>query len=617
MLLTGINEEPTEFSPDSRLKLEDHLEEAQPGLPLDLAKLLVVRGAELSLVKDKLVDRAILKEYLSSEATLDEIQKSISATVQGAYINGGVIEGARRGEIKTHQELKAQLETIDALFGDIGQYYSGGERAGLEKRLDEIQAGVKAQMRAKGYAAHQFSQEKIALEGQRIKLPDEVIKQAGIDLESYRTKEREIQSKQERIAALGTASEHFFWIKNAIGEYGLREVRVDVPTGGRFQILGWGAIGVTAIFLVLMMLNVLPVPLGPGLGLLGALASGLFFWLDRRERGKAQKHAVDIEELGGIREDFKQRFGASMSSLATLEAKREELESAHHEKETLQALLDKDRDALYQLSVKVDQALSKLGRDEISPNDWPETLSAVEEEARALDRKIAQLQSDLSALGVDPSDYVEEAPGIAFQKTLLDGLHAEECEIDERLKQTTSALETLKQCICQETKDDISSPWDVLLENLQKHRWCIAEEYRSVTAMILGGSLVHDELEILRDQEDQKIQRSLESAAIVDPLYDITQRYERVSLEADRLIVSNKVRDFPLNDLSTGTQEQVLLALRIGCAARVLGKQSLFLVLDDAFQHADWERRERLMEEIIRLGKNCLLYTSPSPRDRS
>ncbi len=57
VLLSGINEDTTEFSPDSRLKLEDYLEDAQPGLPMDLAKLLVVRGAELSLVKDKLVDR--------------------------------------------------------------------------------------------------------------------------------------------------------------------------------------------------------------------------------------------------------------------------------------------------------------------------------------------------------------------------------------------------------------------------------------------------------------------------------------------------------------------------------------------------------------------------------
>ena len=116
VLLSGINEESTEFSPNSRLKLEDYLEDAQPGLPLDLAKLLVVRGAELSLVEDKLVDRAILKEYLSSEATLDEIQESISSTVQSAQIVDGVIEGAKRGEIKTHKEMKVQLEMATALI---------------------------------------------------------------------------------------------------------------------------------------------------------------------------------------------------------------------------------------------------------------------------------------------------------------------------------------------------------------------------------------------------------------------------------------------------------------------------------------------------------------------
>lgn len=603
VLLSGVNEDMTEFSPDSQRKLEDDLKDAQPGLPLDLAKLLVVRGAELSLVEDKLVDRAILKEYLSSEATLDEIQGSISSTVQGAQILDGVIEGKKAGEIKTHRKLTAQLQTIEALFGEIGQLYSGGERAGLENRLAEIRAELKAQNNAKRHAAYQRSQEKIALEGQRLKLPDEVIKQAGIDLESYRTKERDIQSKQERIAALDPASEHHFWIKNAIGEYGKREARVDVPTGGRFQALGWGAIGVTALLLALMIFNVLPDPLGPGLGFLSALSSGLFFWLDRRVRGKYEKHAADIEELEGIREDFKQRFGASMSSLATLEAKKEQLEGAHHEKETLQDLVNKDQDALNQLGVQVEGALSRLGVDGANAENWSGAISTAEEDARDLGRRIAQLQSDLSGLGVDPSDYVEKDSGSSYQKTLMEDLSTEEREVDDGLRQTTAELDSLKQMICQETKDDISITWEALLENLREHRQTIADEYRFVTADILGKILVHDELEILREQEDQKIQRSLESPAIVDPLYDITQRYQRVSLEGDRLIVSDKLRDFPLNDLSTGAQEQVLLALRIGCAAHILGKQSLFLVLDDAFQHADWDRRERLMDEVVRLGK--------------
>jgi predicted nucleic acid-binding Zn-ribbon protein len=244
----------------------------------------------------------------------------------------------------------------------------------------------------------------------------------------------------------------------------------------------------------------------------------LFFWLDRRQRGKTKKHEADIEELGGIREDYKHRFGASMSSLATLEAKKEELGGAHHEKETLQDLANEDQDALNQLGVQVEGALSRLGVDGVDAENWSEAISAAELAARELDRKISQLQSDLSGFGVDPSDYVEEDPGISYQKTQLEDLSAEEREIDDALRQTTADLDSLKQRICQETKDDISTHWEALLENLREHRRAVADEYRSVTADILGKILVHGELEILREQEDQKIQRSLERTKCVTSL---------------------------------------------------------------------------------------------------
>jgi uncharacterized protein YhaN len=46
----------------------------------------------------------------------------------------------------------------------------------------------------------------------------------------------------------------------------------------------------------------------------------------------------------------------------------------------------------------------------------------------------------------------------------------------------------------------------------------------------------------------------------------------------------------------------VLLGLRIGFAARILAGQPLFLILDDAFQHSDWERRENLINELFVLA---------------
>ncbi len=47
----------------------------------------------------------------------------------------------------------------------------------------------------------------------------------------------------------------------------------------------------------------------------------------------------------------------------------------------------------------------------------------------------------------------------------------------------------------------------------------------------------------------------------------------------------------------------MLLALRMGFASRLAGGEPLFLILDDAFQHSDWERRERLVREVVALAE--------------
>ena len=82
-----------------------------------------------------------------------------------------------------------------------------------------------------------------------------------------------------------------------------------------------------------------------------------------------------------------------------------------------------------------------------------------------------------------------------------------------------------------------------------------------------------------------------------------TGHYDRVEKEDRELFVANSYGRYRVSDLSTGAREQVLLGLRIGFAAIILAGTPLFLILDDAFQHSDWERRDRLVKKLFALAK--------------
>ena len=82
------------------------------------------------------------------------------------------------------------------------------------------------------------------------------------------------------------------------------------------------------------------------------------------------------------------------------------------------------------------------------------------------------------------------------------------------------------------------------------------------------------------------------------------EKYKKIKIEGENIIISSDVADYNIKDLSTGAREQVLLAIRIGIAQKLLGNNSGFLILDDAFQHVDWEKRPLIVESLIQLSKS-------------
>jgi uncharacterized protein YhaN len=105
-------------------------------------------------------------------------------------------------------------------------------------------------------------------------------------------------------------------------------------------------------------------------------------------------------------------------------------------------------------------------------------------------------------------------------------------------------------------------------------------------------------------QENEKVLENLDSSFVKQPLVEITKHYVSLDLRDDAIVaIDEDNQEFALSTLSTGAREQIMLALRIGFAKQVLQGDTGFLILDDAFQHSDWQRRPRLVDAVLQMAQ--------------
>ena len=124
-----------------------------------------------------------------------------------------------------------------------------------------------------------------------------------------------------------------------------------------------------------------------------------------------------------------------------------------------------------------------------------------------------------------------------------------------------------------------------------------------MTAEMVAKILVHKVVAEQREDENERIRRRLEDKSIGQWLEHFSGRYVGFSLtdEEQLEVEDSNGNSFPVSILSTGAKEQVYLSLRIGFASLALGDRAGFLLLDDAFQHSDWQRRESLVNQCMSL----------------
>lgn len=599
--IEGLKKTRVNFSPLSKQKIEDYLEQEQTGLPTDFSRLLVIRGAEAGFkekndkeYKGVVVSKSILKNFFSSQELLSRISQGISQTIKKVQITDSYISGDKKGEIKNKEELSRKLKEINQLIIQIDKVYSGGYRTTLESKKNQLIQERDILVKAKRYLAYSISKDISELENQKSKISEIKLQEARELLVLYKQKIEEYKNKKADKEKSESKSQHYDWLSSACDVYE--------------KLLNQESNKPSTVFLILTLISLFSIGIFAYLqifvGVVTSLVAVMLFGLLYIQKFRlSAKYASENEEMKKIEKVFQTKFGEKMTGLACLREKLNILKEHHGTSKILQKQLASEKNTNEGQKIKLNDLITELAGDTIPPQNWEKTLQNLSEKRRQIDRKIKTKNDERNLYGVKSSDYVNNKPEIEYNQDRLETINNEIEKLANELNQENQKLEDLKRSIYRVTDEDVAHNWESLIQNLKEKRKQITNEYKQITAEIVGKVIVYRVLEKFQKDEDTKITQGLKSSEVLGPLKKITKRYNSLELNGEELIVSDSFNDFIFSDLSTGAQEQVLLSLRIGFSKNFFKGEPLFLILDDAFQYSDWNRRSFLVDQIGLLAK--------------
>lgn len=599
--IDGLDQQPVLFSPVSSRKLEDYWKEADSGLPANLSRLLVVKGGELALSPGNRggVSREVLKNSLTSQALLDYLWDSIQPTVRNASLEGGQIQGKNMGKLKDHNLLSQDLDRLAKLLAEVQENYSRGPLRQILDQLEKVQSEIDCQEFAKRHLAFELGKDIQGLEALESTLSEVALGRQRDRIRDFNKSQAELRSLEDRHTDQKQKSRGYRWLEAALEiweEQGLEGKAKPSPTIGFISFAGLAA-GLVLLLLEFYLWTGDMFWIGTALSLSGLGLS--LFYLIRLLKWAGELD--DTRERKKIIGKFEEKFGYAPDSLADLREQKNKLHDIYLQSQATLDLIDEKKNLLELESQRIEIEFERLAGETVKPEHWQEQIDQLSNQQAQYKKEIVELKLRLSKLNIPEDAFREESAPCSYDPALLETLGEEKAVLEREIDGIEGNLDTLKARACERTGDDINTPWpDVFYHLTLKHK-DLAAEHQRLTADIMSEIGLTSVLTRLREAEDQKIIKALNGPEVSSLIKEITGRYQRVDLVDDQLLVYDKYTHYPLQDLSTGAREQILLALRLGIASRLCAGDALFLILDDAFQHSDWQRRNALVESTIEL----------------
>lgn len=328
-----------------------------------------------------------------------------------------------------------------------------------------------------------------------------------------------------------------------------------------------------------------------------------------QKRNELKKQILDLEKLFyGLNVDVADFYSESVDEVYDpvkfndSKEKLSQLKNLEEQQKNKKNELNNEIENLEIVARNINNIFINLLNEQITESEWNNKLNELTKHKITTQNKLVAVHTELEGLGIAKDEYLSEDPKIEYNAEELSNLEKNLKIINEKYKELEQENLVLKNEITIATGASIGEDWNILIERLNTKKKEIIDQLRQKEAYIIAGIIVHQTINELLQEEEKQIQKNINSKEFCDILYKITGKYNGLSINNDgKLTITSQMADYDLRDLSTGTKEQVLFALRVTLAEKILGNKAFF-ILDDAFQHSDYDRRPRLIDQLFTLA---------------
>lgn len=599
LMVEGLKSDRVKFNPSQKVKLESLLITGEESKLADLARLCVVKGGDLSFdpnSKNNLPFQYI-RNYLSDQKTFDRIAKKVNSKSELTcrVENGALVTGDNMGEIKKYNRKLDELKEIDGHIQKINNDTSAQSIFQNTKKLAEVDQEIGSQQKAKQHLAFTLSQ-KIGQQEQKARLyPEGVIVTARNLLNVLESDQQQLILLNIRLGSAQNECKDLGWLLQAEIEYSNRSFANKNQAHWGFITLALLGIVTSVIFSFLQL---------PIFSLIaGVISIGFAYFAARSflntDIEKKARYDADrfFKELG-------QRLSVTNPSVITLQDAIKKQNAAKINAEALQTqindLKNKIENSRKELRDLQNQHFSNLGETTLSYD----MLHRLEETRRLLEAEKDNLTKQLNQVGVAELDYLSDPVEVGYSQQRHEQFKMERDSLAGQIENDKSKAQDIAHEAARIAGVPITTNLQDILDGLRTKRNGLEAEIQGRRSDIFAMLSLKKALDEHQANELGMIQSTLASTSCGQVLHKITRRYDSITIEDEKLVIREEFDSHILSEVSTGTQEQVLLAVRIGLLNYVLKNRKSFLILDDAFQHSDWDRRENLIDVLAELAKD-------------